>query len=772
MKRMNDRLGDLLTHFILGLAILIISWRLESTNWVPGLDRIGWLIAAGYSFGVLLGISNFRSSVAVFLSLCYTVLGVTWQALTLIEGITYTLRNSLEILWRRVSISFYQFVQNLPVEDPVLFYYFLGILLWLTSVSASFLLIRKKSPWIPLLIFFIYLLLIDYFPPYAERPGKELGLFIFLSLIIVGRIWYLRSWEQWLQNGYRIDSETGFHVLRSIAMGSFVIVIFAWNISIIGDLFKPGSVSRTQVSESWIDFRTRVSNLFASIEAPFLSATDYYEDSMRLGVNVPVGYETLFLVQVPDRDERNLRFYWRGHSFDLYRNGEWINTINQREQRYGNLLDEQENPYAGRTPISLEFELRAGVSRTLYLPFLPGSVDRQVSVVGYEKFEESNIDMMSVLPITPLKRGDIYAAEVFVSQPTIRQLREAGTNYPDWIIDHYLKLPENFPTRIQQLASAIVEDADNPYDQAAAITRYLRTEIAYEPLLSNPPQNREPIDWMLFDSKIGFCNYYATAEVLMLRSIGVPARFAAGYAQGEPVGDTTFNVRARDSHAWPEVFFPGIGWVEFEPTTAQPVRDLPLGETILIPRSPAASDTQNEFSRSEPPKDIDAFLDVEEGGSNPQSKWIGILPWLWILIPLFMLGVIYLVNRFILMPQKRTIAGVLTSGVEKVGFETPGWLVKWDSYALLSHIQKTEAQFSLLSRLIDVPVTSDQTLNEKYEPIKKLIPDLADAMDIFIFYFNENQYRDVPIDKKLWSSYADTVRREYLRYWFMVKLNL
>ena len=130
MKMINARIGDLFTHLILCVAILSISWRLESTNWVPGLDRIGLLIFLGYLFGIVLGISRFKIINAILLSLGYTILGVTWQALSLIEGKTYDLRDTLLLLWNRISASLYQFVNNLPVEDPVLFYISLGILLW------------------------------------------------------------------------------------------------------------------------------------------------------------------------------------------------------------------------------------------------------------------------------------------------------------------------------------------------------------------------------------------------------------------------------------------------------------------------------------------------------------------------------------------------------------------------------------------------------------------------------------------------------------------
>jgi hypothetical protein len=81
----------------------------------------------------------------------------------------------------------------------------------------------------------------------------------------------------------------------------------------------------------------------------------------------------------------------------------------------------------------------------------------------------------------------------------------------------------------------------------------------------------DPIDWFLFDYKKGFCNYSASAEVLLLRAAGVPARLAVGYAQGTPANSGGgFIVQEDDSHAWPEVYFPNYGWIPFEPTGSLP----------------------------------------------------------------------------------------------------------------------------------------------------------------------------------------------------------
>jgi hypothetical protein len=130
----------------------------------------------------------------------------------------------------------------------------------------------------------------------------------------------------------------------------------------------------------------------------------------------------------------------------------------------------------------------------------------------------------------------------------------------------------DFSPRFADLAQMLIENLTTPYEKTVAITNYLRSELEYVDRMPLAPIDRDPIEWALFDQKQGFCNYYASAEVLMLRSLGIPARLAVGYAHGEREsnsGRIQYTVRLRDAHAWPEVYFPGIGWVEFEPTANQ-----------------------------------------------------------------------------------------------------------------------------------------------------------------------------------------------------------
>ena len=144
-------------------------------------------------------------------------------------------------------------------------------------------------------------------------------------------------------------------------------------------------------------------------------------------------------------------------------------------------------------------------------------------------------------------------------------LRNDSTIYSQAVRDLYLQLPRLDP-RIPALATQAAGRARNPYDQARAVEHFLRSHYAYTLDLSGPPQS-DPLAHFLFERRAGHCEYFAAAMTVMMRSLGVPARYINGFLPGEynDLGGD-FIVRARDAHSWVEVFFPGYGWMTFDPT--------------------------------------------------------------------------------------------------------------------------------------------------------------------------------------------------------------
>jgi hypothetical protein len=168
-------------------------------------------------------------------------------------------------------------------------------------------------------------------------------------------------------------------------------------------------------------------------------------------------------------------------------------------------------------------------------------------------------------------------------------LRAAGSDYPPDVARLYLALPD-LPARVRALAQEVATGAATPYDQALALEAYLR-QFPYDLTIAEPPAGRDVVDYFLFDGRAGYCDYYASAMVVMARSLGIPARLAIGYATGDyDPNSRAFVVREENAHSWPELYFPGAGWVRFEPTAAQaPPERLPAwSEPPLYPAGSAA----------------------------------------------------------------------------------------------------------------------------------------------------------------------------------------
>ena len=146
------------------------------------------------------------------------------------------------------------------------------------------------------------------------------------------------------------------------------------------------------------------------------------------------------------------------------------------------------------------------------------------------------------------------------------ELRKAPHSYPDEIRETYLQLPPRLDPRVKKLADEVTAGLKNDYDKAANIERYLKTRYAYTLDLTGSPGDN-PLAHFLFVRRAGHCEYFASAMTMMLRSIGIPARYVAGFLPGEynDVGGD-YIVREGDAHTWVEVYFPGYDWIPFDPT--------------------------------------------------------------------------------------------------------------------------------------------------------------------------------------------------------------
>lgn len=192
----------------------------------------------------------------------------------------------------------------------------------------------------------------------------------------------------------------------------------------------------------------------------------------------------------------------------------------------------------------------------------------------------------------------------------------------------YTKIPASmdFP-RVYALAQEITADSQSRFDQALAIQTYFRNNRDFEYDTSVTPTGSDSVSAFL-DAKRGYCVQYATTMVMMLRTLDVPARLAIGFLPGTAQADGSFVIAGRNAHAWPEVWFPEVGWVRFEPTPARqsgsvPRHADPASDVIPVPPSVLEAAQQGgdypvpttlpEPNRGRPGDPDEVLTPVEEG---------------------------------------------------------------------------------------------------------------------------------------------------------------
>ena len=204
-------------------------------------------------------------------------------------------------------------------------------------------------------------------------------------------------------------------------------------------------------------------------------------------------------------------------------------------------------------------------------------------------------DLLALQASRRMSAGTPYSLLGSISAATEEELLQASTLYPKWVTDRYLQLPDTLPQRDRQLAQEITRGAATPYEKALRVTNYLRQNYEYSTTIEPPPYNADGVDYFLFVQKQGYSDYFASAMAILMREVNVPTRMVAGYGMGtwEP-NQEILVIRDRDSHVWPEVFFPGYGWVIFEPT---PIYQPPLrGVPLPLREEALPEETESELS--------------------------------------------------------------------------------------------------------------------------------------------------------------------------------
>ncbi len=593
-----------LTWLLMAGIAGLTSHSLQAANWVPDSSPLVNAVWYGLLLGGLLATSNFRgwAAAAYHAGTAILLLGL-WigkvlpplsQIAQLPFPLTLNLANIhlLNYLDRLASwISTLSVGNN--VQDNGLFLLLIGLLTWTTSAWLAWAVIRRQRALDGLLPAGLLLGINAYL---SDQTIDGLWFFLACAILLAARTAIIEMYRSWERRQVDYSNELGVD-WSVAALGLGLVILFAARLSPIfgtpqgwqtlGDYFREAQKQLEDTTTRLFgDVAPPPTHFEASQPTPISSAVLAETPEMGLiGAPPPQSNAVVMWVQTndpppprplldPGMPIENLEagpiHYWRSAVFGNYTGTGWegleIHSVPSAlsETAPGEQLPSPigiegkgEGLVPGRYLLSQQVQIEARHGTVLYAASIPvqASAGAALQYAGPDE--------------TPLVVGSVssYSVQSWVTEVTDVMLRAASGAYPPEIAGTYLQLPTSLPQRVRDLARRIVADAATPFDKAVRIQDYLRLSYPYKLNVPLPPGGQDVVDYFLFDSPGGFCSYYATAMAVMLRSQGVAARVVSGYATGSfDFTRRAYRVTPSNAHAWVEVYFPGFGWVEFEPT--------------------------------------------------------------------------------------------------------------------------------------------------------------------------------------------------------------
>ncbi len=705
--------------------VQIAALRLVISEWAPSLSVVETLAFLGTVLGFVLGYSSFTRRQTIWIGIEYGLLLIPMQLLIAIER-TDSLYLDLRGLLIRLFDSFSFFAQNQPVYDTLFFVTLSSVGFWIVGLHAGYQFARHRNFLNIVIPAGLVMLIIQIYDPWVPLRAWGLAVYIFVALVMLGRLNFLNNKINWKIKHVFLTSDTEWDLSRGAFTFAAIAVFIAWALPGVLTSVKP-------ITKTWNDFidpiTERLSDAVIALDAPYGTSisNDFYGSNLSLGSNAPISDTAVFFVTVDQIELAPVRYYWRGRVYDQYIDGQWSTTSETRqhfdpESDGLKPIDSFEQNVAGFT-ITMNFPKQ----NLLYAPAETVWIDHEGSLAT-SPAGDLDQEIIAWLADPALVAGNSYQVSAIIANPSINDLREAGTEYPRWVMDRYLQIPQEIETQLNEHAERITVGSVTPYDKAQAITTYLRNEIEYTTQLTeSPPNDEDPLLWVLFEYKKGFCMYSASAEVLMLRTLGIPARMAVGFAEGEfDLQRGRYTVARFNSHAWPEVYFPGIGWVEFEPTGNQDPLNRPqepVNDESVNGSDPATGPNSNQPPLELPGFDPTLLEDQNVPAStttNPATRF------LYPILSIGFLAVVFLISQRYSLVDRLPV--YLSSRYTKSGRQPPHWLARWGKWAILTPIERSFHIIDLSLRWLDDPQPAHATPLERADALKKLLPSMQEAI--------------------------------------------
>jgi transglutaminase-like putative cysteine protease len=579
----------------LAVMLLAVAVAIDDAQWVgfsigTRNSQTGFLPLAAL-LSVLLGTYLAKTSLS---RLRVNLLGVLAGAGALLFFVSSAISRapSIEGRLRDLNLSVSIFVQNVFVDgtrsnETSIFLLFMGALIWGAGFFCAVAVFRNHKP-LPAIVLSGAILLLNVSLTVREQY-LHLLMFAAAALVLAMRLNLREQAHEWRVRGMRDVADISASFMRSGAV--FVAV------AVIGSSFLAANASSAPLSRAWsnwdddlLEFGYTVNRWLGGVTGSARGPNVLFTPSQTIRDFWQSSNEEVFSARISDGVGRR----WRGATYDSFDGRSW-----QQLERQDHVISSGADFFAG-TPE----EVVPGPNRTeVTAEVLPVDYGGDIFVAP-EQIEAVNVPtelttrgangaFVAGKLSYGIQSGVTYTVKSLArilsgaGALTASGLSSAGTEYPDWVKPYLDIRPDSIGDVVYEAAQEVYKTLPrterDPYHAALAVQNFLYKGggFTYTTDIRGECGGEKLLD-CFFRIKKGYCEYFATAMTMMLRTMGIPARYVLGYLPGQQQEDGSWRVDRGAAHAWVEVYFPRYGWVEFDPTpgnteNGQAPTNLPAG---------------------------------------------------------------------------------------------------------------------------------------------------------------------------------------------------
>ncbi len=663
--------GAGLTVTLALLVVLAVTYPIQDANWVREMVPLTVVGVFSVGFSTWLAVMNIPGWKAHLWSLFVGFWMVLFVGAALLDNQIYNL-----------IVELNDWVGALGTDEVqsgvAIFAVFLASVTWMLGHTAVWMALRLRQGWAAVALGGTTLAIV-----LSNTEGNDalwLSLFMIASILLLIHMAIAQRMVGWRAKRLSFESITVLSQSGIILVAGVLIIL---GVSALpAPQFAPLGFIAEALEDTAQSASDEFSRLFNGLPSRRHVNTITFDDLTQFQGNPNLTADLLFTVTGEDAN------YWRARTYTTYTGAGWDTLGAWREFSESGADDDS------RVRSEHEFTVVAATD-TLFHAGLAAEFDRPIEALTTPTLPDDALQIRFTegLEFFPTRTNIKYTSVGNASTATAFALRRADAAVPPEISEIYTQVPSTLPRRVTRLARELTAEHDSVFDKAKAIEEYLKS-FPYNLDITAPPEGRDGVDYFLFDLQQGYCDYYASSMTVMLRTLGIPARYVLGYATGQFDPDAnSWQVLQLNYHSWVEIYHGDLGWIRYEPT---PANGIEFGGQANPAAPPSVVDAP-DFGEGPFPED-------DEGESDPIGDFTA--------------------QDRTYVSLKGLLLGVVALAVALLAYVYYRW---WWRLGRLARADELYAKMTRLATLLGVPPNPAQTPLEYVESLAAEIPEHAAA---------------------------------------------